>query len=380
VLAALFYFLKLRSNSTGGTESTLSDNERPELKVNLDLLKSRFSRDIDSILYEFGIKKEWISTYSAGEKSSKSPTRKEVSNVSWFTKNVIVPEDLTTAEVNLDISNYVNSLGLIPRVTEEIRTTAIDISVYNPLDSASLNNNTPLARISVRQADKIKRDGGIIVLILNRIGDFKQNEIENLLNTTNEFSFIFPRNTDEIDLQNKLLQSKKDVLVQLTVGGPDNPEADFRVDMDDKELKQRVKSINSDFPTIKHIILSRHEAPVPYLKLYPFLRAEFEKYNVQLFADTIATPLVDKQQEDSKDKINIMAEKMKSSALAGKMISILTASSDEFKELYEHISVLKKLGYKFYTFGRFIDREERLRKEKQAETKPEKKEAVKKKK
>jgi hypothetical protein len=368
VLAVLFYFLRTRSNDSQLTGVFQTKSENSQIHADLGLLKLHLSQGIDSILFSFGIKKEWINTSPASQEPGRTTGKKvkEPTNVQWFEKNVLIPKDLTTAEVNLDISQYIESIGLITRVTEDIKTTSVNISIYDPLDSTSLKNILPLAGISVSHGAKIKRDGGIIVLILKGIGEYKHSDAAELLSTADEFSYIFPRSTDEIDLQNKLLQMKKDVVMQLTVGNPDNPEADFRIEQNDKEIKQRVKSINSDFPAIKNMILTKHEPSVHYLKLYPFLKSEFKKYNVTLFADTIITPLLAIQEEDSKDKINIMADKMRSLAFSGKLISIIAVSYDEFKQLYEQIFVLKKLGYKFYTFSNLIEREERLRKETEA--------------
>ncbi len=351
--------------------------------IDINVLSRRCDRDIDSILYNFGIKKEWISTVYSGEKnqpqkqdkSSKQPvTKREASSVKWFTKTVSIPKDLTTTEVNLDLSGYVKYLGLPCRVDEDIRTTAINFKIDSPEDTSA--DKIPLAAINIIPTDKIKRDGGILVLIVNQISNFKKEQLESILNTANEFSFIFPRNPEEIELQNKLLQLKKDVLVNLTVGTADNYDADFRIGMDDKEIKQKVKSITSDFPTVKTAIISKINPQVPNDMTFNLVADEFRKNGIKTYRDTILTRPLSKDEEDSDNKIQLLVQRLQDKSVrAGSVIAILNLSNDEFVSFYNEVQNLKKRGFKFYSFTAYMDRlqqkEEKENQQKEADSKKE---------
>ena len=203
------------------------------------------------------------------------------------------------------------------------------------------------------------------------------DELEKILNTSNEFSYIFPRNPEEIELQNKLIQMKKDVLVNLTVGTNDNFDADFRIGMEDKDLKQRVKSIASDFPSVKTAVLSKINNQVPNDPAFSIISDEFRRNGIKVYLDTMITKLLSKDEEDSDNKIKLIVNRLKEKAAkTGKVISILNLSNDEFVDFYDEVQNLKKLGYKFYTLTRFSAKEkERLDKEKEKKEEELKKQA-----
>lgn len=360
------FFSKTDTGQTTFIESLDKGSKDGKNNVNIDILAGKCDRDIDSILFNFGIKKEWINTVykyeknqlTEQEKSAKEQkVKKENTNVRWFSKDVAIPKDLTTAEINLDLTTYVNFLGLDAVVNEDIRTTAINYAIYSPSDT-NRSSSLPLVKINITPADKIKRDAGSLILIINQINDFKSKELENILNSVNEFSFIFPRNPEEIELQNKLLQMKKDVIVNLTIGANDNYEADFRIDMEEKEIKQKVKSINSDFPSVKTAIISKINPQVPNDIIFRIVTEEFQKNGLKTFRDTILTKLISKDEEDSDNKIQLILSRLKEKAsLMGKVISVLTLSNDEFLSFLDEVQTLKKRGYKFYTLTEFIGRE-----------------------
>jgi len=197
------------------------------------------------------------------------------------------------------------------------------------------------------------------VLIINQISNFNKDELENILNISNEFSYIFPRNPEEIDLQNMLIQMKKDVLVNLTVGSNDNFDADFRIGMEEKDLKQKVKSIASDFPSIRTAILSKISKEVPDDPVFGLIINEFRKNGINVYRDTILTKLLNSGEEDSDNKVMLIVDRLKERAAhSGSVVAVLNLSNDEFADFYGETQNLKKLGFKFYTFSRFIEREQ----------------------
>ena len=188
IIVYILFRVDFRKFTSGSNPTNLQQENEIGSNIDYGILANRCNREIDSVLYNFGIKKEWITTAS----------KKRSSSAKWFVKDVKIPHDLTTAEINLDLSTYVKSIGLKESVREDIRTTAITFIIDAPQDTAG-ENALPLAIINITPVKDIKRDAGTLVLIINQISNFDKDELENILNISNEFSYIFPRNPEEIE-------------------------------------------------------------------------------------------------------------------------------------------------------------------------------------
>jgi len=322
------------------------------------LIQANLDKQIDSILFTFGIKKEWITSGMVIDKiKGQKPVtpKKNNSEAEWFTKNVVIPEDLASAEVNLDLSLFVNKVGLSPTATEDIKTKDISFEIRNLNDTSK---GLPLVKINLTHSDKISRETGTFCFIINNIAQYKKDEIDNLLGIANEFSFVFPRNLENIDVQNKLAQSKKDILVNIVIGSRENSDVDFSLADDDKALNQRVKSFSTDFPNINKIILTRAD-PNPLLGILSGkLTEEFAKYNIRVIKDSLIVPLLNKSEEDSKERVGIMIKNLRAKVPnPGKGVSIINLSYDELLNLFDNLAVMKKLGYKFYTLSEYLNME-----------------------
>ncbi len=366
--------LKPAVDSISTTSNGVS--EKPQIKqVDLKTFKAHLDGDIDSILATFGIKREWIATITPQQKEppgkptapndkSKAPKTKPVpkrnpTEAEWFVKDVSIPKDLASAEVNLDISLYVTTSGYIPVVNEDIKTKDIIIDIKKSSDTLSA---APLARVYVTHSDKAVRETGTFCLILSSLGDYKKDEIDNVLSSTNDFTFTFPRNLENIELQNRLVQSKKDLVINLTESGKDNSAADFTT-TDDKDIRQKVKSFSVDYPGVTKVILTKIEGPALPQGLTWKITSEFAKYNIRVINDSALTNLLGKADEDSKDKIRIIINNIRTKALqTGKAISILNLSYDDFTKLSDELLTLKKLGYRFYNLTDYLNKEAELKK------------------
>jgi hypothetical protein len=171
---------------------------------------------------------------------------------------------------------------------------------------------------------------------------------------------------------------KKDVLVNLTIGADDNYDADFRIGMDEKEVKQKVKSINSDFPSVKTAIISKINPQVPNDIIFRIVTEEFQKNGIKAFRDTILTKLLSKDEEDSDNKIQIIVSRLKDKAsLTGKVIAELSFSNDEFISFLNEVQNLKKRGYKFYTLTEYTVREKQKEEKEKIEAEAREKEVKK---
>jgi len=171
--AVLIIILYLRNDEPGKDETVLNDTlKKTAQNKDTNDSKTNFDVSIDSIFYNFGIKKEWITT------------EKKTSKAEWFTKSVLIPKDVTSAEINLDISTYLNESGLDTKVTEDILSKNINIYINNPDSSKKL----PAAIIQVIHSDKVIRETGVIAIILDKVNDFTPEEIDKIIITKNEFS------------------------------------------------------------------------------------------------------------------------------------------------------------------------------------------------
>ncbi len=353
----------LKSDETGPqSENTeVSGITTDEKTLNTPAVKEQFAAGIDSVLFNFGIKKEWIS--SPGE--NKNPKQKEKTTQAeseWFTKNVMIPNDLSTIEVNADVTAYCKSVGFETSANEDIITKDITLLISKPdTNKAKL----PLAKINITHSDKIKRESAMFCVIINNIAEYRPEDVDKLIINKNEFSYVFPRNLDDIDIQNKMLHSKKDILINLSVGAKENYDTDFNSSMDEKTIRERVKSFTTDFPTIGTVILYKAEADVQPQAIET-IAAEFSKYNIRVIKDSELTQMLTKAEEESKDKYSVLAANMKNRAAQSRsFVTMISVDKDSFTGFYDEIMRMKKLGYRFYSFTEFASKRSEFEKQEQ---------------
>ncbi len=346
-------------NTNKITENT-GDNQQIT-KVDIEQLKIILSPGIDSVLRNFGIKDDWIIN-PADEKNQKKGSKTSSKEAELFVKNVLIPTELSSIEVNADVTAYLKSLGLNTSVNEDIRTKDVVLLVLN---SDTTAGKLPLAKININHSDKVHRQSATICVIINNISEYKTEDIDKLLLNKSEFSYVFPRNLDEIDLQNKLMHSKKDVIINLTVGGRDNYETDFNASMNDKAIRERVRNFSIDFPTVASVILTKKDNDISPQFVNAILN-DFSSYKIKVINDEALTKLLSQAEGEAKDKITIFASNLKSRGkLAKTIITSVAVDKDEFEKFYDEILTLKKLGYKFYNFSDYSVKKEAFEKEEQ---------------
>lgn len=353
-------------NSDNGeniTDSTEDSSNRNIPRVTGQIIDS----GIDSVLSDFGIKKEWITTYY-NPAYMKTDAKHIAKDAGWLTKTVLIPIDLNSIEINADISNYLNSLGIKTAVTEDIVTKDIVITASQ---SDAVSSAIPLAKFTISHSDKVTRESALFCLILDKIGDYKNEEIEKFLIGKTEFSYIFPKSLDDIDVQNKLLQNKKDVIINLTIGSKDNYDADFSTNLDEKNIRDKVKTFSSDFPTIRTVVLTRTEQNIPQSGVSRIVE-EFNKFNINVIDESDLTRVLTPAEEESKEKPVIIGANLRSKAGTSKsLVTMLRINPDEFEKFFDEVLKLKKLGYKFCNYAEYnarkteLEKKERLKKEEQ---------------
>lgn len=359
ILLITKFVLNKDSSRTENITNILSTSDDNVKKLpGKEQLAAMLPAGIDSVLKNFGIKNEWITSpvTDKNSKGGKTPPK----DAELFVKNVLIPNDLTSIEVNADITSYLNTLGLSSQVNEDIVSKDVTISVLNPDTTIK---SLPLAKVNIIHSDKVNRESAVICLVINNVNEYSPEEAEKFLINKNEFSFVFPRNLDEIDLQNKLLHSKKDVIINLTVGGKDNYETDFNASMDEKTIHERVKSFTVDYPTITAVILTKKDADIP-LPIMSLIIADLNNYKIRIIQDMELMQLLAKADEDSKEKFILMGNNIRQKgSLSKSMISAVNIGKDEFDSFYDQVLTLKKLGYKFYNFSDYAAKKEVFEKE-----------------
>jgi hypothetical protein len=361
------YFLSETNINENETINIENNNQQPTIYTHQELNKI-LNTGIDSVLHNFGIKDEWIETIKADsiKKSSKSALKEYVK---LFVKNALIPKDLTTLEINADLSNYFNSLFLKTFVKEDIITKDIKIYIY-PQDSLNNINKSSdtiigdniLAIVNINSSDKISRQSAAICIIINNITDYKAEDIDKYFINKNEFSFVFPRNLDEIDLQNKLLHSKKDIIINMTVGKKENYETDFNPLMSDKQIRDKVRSFTIDYPSINTVMLSKIDEELPP-QFMSVITDAFSNYRIKVIKSTDLTEIISPSDEKSKEKFKIFSENIQQKGINNKfIITALRAEKKEAEDLYNEIIKLKKLGYKFFNYNEFVKKKEQYEK------------------
>jgi len=350
ILVYFIYFRKV--NSTGQNNTLLDFNKNTPDSVSFDP-QSNLNRSLDSILFSFGIKKDWITT---------EPQKKQNRKAEWFVKNVQIPKDLTSVEVNLDISSFFNKIGMSSKVNENILNKDITILINNPDTTKQL----PAAIIQITHSEKAIRETGAIAIIIDKINSFSPEEIDKMVINKNEFSFVFPRNLDDIDIQQKLLHSKKDIVINLTYAGSNNYEADFRSGMDDKAIRDRVKSFNADYTSVNKVLLtgSAQDASIRNKVI-----AELLKSNINVINDSM---LINAYNSNDKDRLgSFFNTVIQKTNLIRNIIVIYPADKNEFEDFYNRVMIYKKLGYKFFNLTDYFSflesskRKEQIKEEKQ---------------
>lgn len=350
--------MHFKNNYDSDNLTYTTNNQRPNdltLKISYEELKPKIDRDIDSIFYNFGIKKEWITTSYPQDKLQKQ--KRDNPNVLWFVKNVLIPKEVSSVQINLDLTSYVNYMGLKDSVFEDIKTTDLVINLTTPEDTSSSQSGVPLAKILINHSEKAVRESCTFIIVLNISRYRHDTNVDYLLTNSNEFSYIFPRNPDEIEFQNKLIQLKKDIILNLFIGKNDNIDADFNTGMDDKDIRQKARSIILDYPNIRTYYLTRIDSSLQLGTIYSSIGSEFQKYSGSIIPDSSITRLLSKNEEDSKQKIELIIDRLKLKiGTTSKVITFLTIPNDELLNFYDEVMNLKKLGCKFYTYNQYTEK------------------------
>lgn len=327
-----FYMSKPEDEKEAGFE------KKTEKKFSDDELKKIIPTEIDTMLFSFGIKKEWIKDGKNEKKSDKA------SPELWFVKDISIPFDLSTIEVTTNLTNMLRYYGLEETINEDPKTKNISADIFFKKDSLKKT----VGNIKLTYADKIKRDASDVCLVLNNITDYKSSDLNDVLNSNENFSVILPLTNDKSDVQASILNSKKDFLLKFSIGKEDDVEADFKSGQENnREWRAKIKSVSFEFAKTGGVIIDN---PVKDFVFEQKIKDEFQKYKMNVYKDTLLMKFASANIDEKKvyDLFTNIINRTKSGFASN--FYILNLSPSEFSFLDKEIANLKRRGYKFYSF------------------------------
>lgn len=349
------------------------ENKPDVKKLSQDEIKRVVPNEIDSVLFLYGIKQDWIkniSNTSPQEKPKKEKPKKQekqpksvnqqISTAEnlLFVKEVTIPKDIPFAEMNLEILNLLNGYNLSSISFEDPKTYNQLFNIYLSSDSSK----KVIARINFLYSDKIKRETADICVVLDNLESFTHSQLEKLLAMSEKFSVMLPDDINKIDLQTMVMESRKDYLVKTEIGLQDDIEAEFRSDMKEKDWRAKVRTLCYEFDKAGGVILKN---PKMLHKMEMELLDEFSKYPVNAYRDTIFYKYNPSEKSIKKisDFFNLILSRAKNGI--NSQIYVVNFSDEDFQNYLKGVSVVKKRGYKFFTFSDIMKRRNRVEQKEQ---------------
>jgi len=328
--------------------------------LSTDELKKIIPAKIDSVVALFGVKKEWIKEDGTvaeqdKQKSKKDKTKKPVPpqmpNL-WFFREISIPKDVPAVEINYEISNSLYELDFDCAGNEDPKNGNLLLNIYNKKDSSKKT----MAAVQFVYTDKVKRDAADVCLILDRVEDISQGNLEEVLKSPEKFSVVLPDIVDKIDAQTIVLDSKRDYLLFMNIGTDEDLTAEFKSDMREKEWKSKVRSVCYEYDKAAGVIVLNPK------KIFPLgsdILTEFGLYNLKAYRDTVLIKF--NSEETGKRKIDALFNDINVRTQKGgrSMIYLVSLTADEFKNYKEEIFKLKRKGFKFFTFTEIIRRRQK---------------------
>jgi len=328
-------------------------------------LKKKIPAAVDSILYQFGIKKEWVKSSIEGtsppvslqkqDKLNKAPDKKSQKKDSpnlkvMFTKEISVPYDLSIAEVNIDINNYLGGLNCELSASEDAKSGNVRTEIYSNQDSLK----KLIGILTYMPLKDLKRDAAEICIVLGKIEDLPAQDIDAVLSSSEKFSIVMPYDIEKSDIQAKVFDSRKDFLLNLNIGSEKDVEADFRADMKPGEWKSKIKNLSSEFNRASGVVLT-------CLRNIPGfdneVREEFLKYTKNIYSDTIFIKFDTKDKPAQKISQLLNNIIQKNSKGYKKLFYLVNFSFEDLNEYSKQVYSLKKKGFRFRTFADIIKKQ-----------------------
>ncbi|MEO6695756.1 MAG: hypothetical protein ABIO41_11195, partial [Ignavibacteria bacterium] len=279
--------------------------------------------------------KEWIKNIS-NKKENNSGDKLLI------TKEIHIPNDLPSIQLNLEYSNYFRDRNFKEKITEDPKTKNVIMELY------PANVNDTLGKLSgiikFIYDDSLKRKVSEVCIVLDSINFYPLDNIAGILNSTEEFSLFLPLRNDKSDYQSKILGSERDYLLRFFIGDEKDITSDFKSDMKADVWKAKIRSASVNFQNSGGIFLTGN---TQIKEFENEIKKEFFKNNIAVYSDTLLSGF-----QKSEQTVNSLFSDIITQSNSGKkfLLYSVNLSPEEFKYYDSQLFKLKKLGYKFFNF------------------------------
>ena len=282
-------------------------------------------------------------TDKKSEKNTDKKNKPVVNDVLWFAKNIQIPKDVSTAEVNLEIKSSLSEYDFDCKANEDPKSGNLMINIFNKKDSSSKT----LAYVNLEFSDKIKRDAADVCLVLNNVENIPLTQLEKMLLLPDKYSVVLPDIVSRIDAQTVVMDTKRDYVMFLDIGIEDDLMAEFKKEMSPKEWKSKVRSVCYEYDKASAVIILNPRKIQP---LETDLLVEFSKYNLKAYKDTILIKFSPDEKSDKKINLFFNDVLTRSQKGAKSMIYLVDFNNDDVTSFRNESYKLKRKGFKFYNF------------------------------
>jgi HJR/Mrr/RecB family endonuclease len=337
VLAVTGIILFIISGNITKQDVTATTEEVKTKNYTAEELKIKMPNEIDTILFSFGIIKEWINDNPAKNKNDTQ------NDALWFNKEILIPYDLPLASVNYELKSFLKSVNFAETVYEDPRSKNLSVDIYHSADSAK----KPLAKLSLLYSDKINRTASDVAIILNNVDKLNASDFEKIVSSPEKFTVVLPVNFENADIQSQVLETGRDFVLIYDVGNQDIPESDFRNDMSEKQWKGKVRSVTIEYPNTSGIFLNNISKDVNFEE---DLAVHFNKYSKVLYKDTVLVKFTTKETEER--KIYDLFSQILTNTNRGikSQVYLVEFDVNDFNNYIREVNNLRKRGYRFLTF------------------------------
>ncbi len=291
---------------------------------------SGLSSELDSIIYTFGIKREWINT----------SIQKDV----IFYKKVNIPLDVSPVEILFEIQEIVSPYNVNLLSSEDIKTG----NIYSELVDNDNKNKGAFAKIELKRDSILKRGATDLCIVLNNLDNYNFEEIKEILKYCSYYTIFLPRNLNRIDLQAEIINSRKEYIISFEIGDSEDYESDFRKSQD---INYKINNICNHYQKDKPLILFNPK------KLYDFEReiiSRLSNCRGNIFSDTNLINLT-LNYEGEKKFLELEKELISlSQRMNGKKAFMLNILYSEFNLFLKSLQNLEKKGYRFLSFQNYF--------------------------
>lgn len=335
VLAIIGTILFIVSGNITKQDITATTEEVTPKNYTAEELKIKMPNEIDTILFSFGIKKEWIND---------SPVKNKTQNEAlWFNKEVLIPYDLPLSSVNYELKSFLKSVKFSGEVKEDPRSKNLTVDIYHSDDTTKKS----LGKLSLLYSDKVTRNAADVALIFNSIEKLSASDFEKIVSSPEKFSVVLPVNFENADIQSQILEAGRDYVLIYDVGNQDIPESDFRNDMSEKQWKGKIRSVTIEYPNTSGIFLNNISKDINFKQ---DLSSHFNKYTKVLYEDTVLVKFTTKETEEK--RIYDLFSQILSNTNRGikSQVYLVDFDINDFNNYTKEVNNLRKRGYRFVTF------------------------------